>query len=259
MYIKHNHNVLEGAVVVILVTLFGLFPLLSRIWITLLGGTTVGLTMLSLLKGWKKSIPLGVFCSVCILSVIAKIPFSQIWLGLALLVYFILCKQSDSLKDHLSWFKLGHLNRDLFLPALGFVFLASSALILWFFVTNPDIDDLIDQFLPKVNCVFLIAGGVFFSVINAAVEEGAYRGVVMHSLDQTVGTQKGVSMAFQATAFATLHINGFPRGWQGVLLAFFFGIFMGILRRKSDGILICWIAHVCVDLVIIGILIRYMH
>jgi uncharacterized protein len=100
--------------------------------------------------------------------------------------------------------------------------------------------------------VLLVLGGLLFSIVNAAVEEGAYRGVIMAALDKSIGS--GVaSMLLQAAAFGILHINGFPRGWIGVGLASVFGVLMALIRRRSQGMIAPWAAHVCTDIVIVGI------
>jgi membrane protease YdiL (CAAX protease family) len=43
------------------------------------------------------------------------------------------------------------------------------------------------------------------------------------------------------------HRNGFPNGIVDASLAFAFGIMLGFLRRKSRGMLGCWLAHAAVD------------
>ncbi|NVN89833.1 MAG: hypothetical protein HXX11_04450 [Desulfuromonadales bacterium] len=49
----------------------------------------------------------------------------------------------------------------------------------------------------------------------------------MAALDRSLGS--GVASLFlQAAAFGTLHINGFPRGWIGVVLASVFGLLMAL-------------------------------
>lgn len=249
---QDQHNSVPQGVVVVLVLLFAVFPLLTGKWVIGLGLVTLSFTILSLLKDWRIAAPLGVFCCVCIVSVIAKVPFSQVWLGLGLLIYIIFCKKSNRFKTGLDWLQFGRLDRKVYLPTLFFVLLASSALIVWFLVAKPNIKDLIDQMLPDCNPALLTAGALLFSMVNAAVEEGAYRGVIMHSLDAALGA-KWTSTGLQAAAFGALHLNGFPRGWLGVLLAAVFGIFMGIVRRRADGMLAPWIAHVLVDVVIVCI------
>lgn len=60
-------------------------------------------------------------------------------------------------------------------------------------------------------------------MVNAAVEEGAYRGVILHALDSSLGPGFA-ALLLQALAFGAIHIRGFPRGWVGVGLACIYGL-----------------------------------
>jgi hypothetical protein len=91
-------------------------------------------------------------------------------------------------------------------------------------------------------------------MVNAAVEEGAYRGVILHALDRSLGTGFA-ALLLQALAFGAIHIRGFPRGWIGVGLACIYGLLMGVIRRRAGGMFAPWIAHVFTDVVIAGILV----
>jgi hypothetical protein len=53
----------------------------------------------------------------------------------------------------------------------------------------------------------------------------------------------------QAAVFGVLRVNGFPRGWIGVGLAFAFGLLMGLIRRGTGG----RVAHICTEVVIVAI------
>jgi hypothetical protein len=92
----------------------------------------------------------------------------------------------------------------------------------------------------------------FFAMLNAAVEEAAYRGVFLHALDRSLGPGFA-ALLLQALAFGAIHIRGFPRGWPGVGLACIFGLLMGVIRRRAGGMFAPWIAHVFTDVVIAGI------
>jgi membrane protease YdiL (CAAX protease family) len=91
-------------------------------------------------------------------------------------------------------------------------------------------------------------------MINAAVEEGAYRGVVLQALDASLG-RKVPALVGQAVAFGALHLQGFPRGWLGVGLACGYGWLMGDLRMRAGGLLASWLVHVLTDIVIVGVVI----
>jgi membrane protease YdiL (CAAX protease family) len=142
------------------------------------------------------------------------------------------------------------------LAAAASILLSAVAVIIWFLSVRPDINDLIAALVPDWHGALLISGGLLFSLLNAAVEEMAYRGVVMDALDQSIGA--GIlSLLGQAAAFGVFHIIGFPRGWIGVGLAFLFGVLMGLIRRLSGGLLAPWAAHVCTDVVIVSIVLVF--
>ena len=119
-----------------------------------------------------------------------------------------------------------------------------------------NVNDLIETFVPDWHWTLLIPGVLLFSLLNAAVEEVVYRGVVMDALDQSIGAGT-LSLVGQAAAFGVFHIIGFPRGWIGVGLAFVFGIMMGLIRRLSGGLLAPWAAHVCTDVVVVSMVVFF--
>jgi membrane protease YdiL (CAAX protease family) len=76
----------------------------------------------------------------------------------------------------------------------------------------------------------------------------------MGSLDQTVGAG-GWSVALQAACFGAAHfVEGFPSGWLGFAMASVYGAMMGMVCRRSGGLLAPWIAHVGADLTIFALL-----
>ena len=135
----------------------------------------------------------------------------------------------------------------------GFVIISAVALLSWYAVARPDLADLVRTFVPNWSLWLLVPGALVLSLVNAAPEEAAYRGVVLESLDTAVGPGLA-AVCFQAVAFGALHFRGgFPRGAVGVGLAFVYGLALGALRRKTDGLLAPWIVHVLTDLVIFAI------
>jgi membrane protease YdiL (CAAX protease family) len=127
-------------------------------------------------------------------------------------------------------------------------------LLSWYLLLQPTIADLVETYVPDLPIGLLMAGGVVFAMVNAAVEEGAYRGVLLHALEMSLGPGLGALM-LQAVAFGALHINGFPQGWSGVGLACLYGLAMGVIRRRAGGMFAPWIAHVCTDVVIVGVVV----
>jgi membrane protease YdiL (CAAX protease family) len=145
--------------------------------------------------------------------------------------------------------RLGSFSLAVRLAAVGCALVAGLVLGAWYAFSRSDLHDIVASFVPDAPIWVLVIGGLLFSMLNAAVEEGAFRGVIQHGLDSTLGPGI-VALTLQATAFGALHIHGFPRGWVGVCLATIYGLMMGEIRRRSGGLLAPWLAHVLTDLVI---------
>jgi membrane protease YdiL (CAAX protease family) len=127
------------------------------------------------------------------------------------------------------------------------------ALLAWHAWLRPDLADLVRTFVPAWPVWLLVPGATVFALANAALEEAAYRGVVLDALDTALGPGV-VAIVLQALAFAALHFqSGFPRGVIGVGLAFVYGLALGGLRRKAGGLLAPWVTHVLTDIVIVNI------
>lgn len=129
---------------------------------------------------------------------------------------------------------------------------AGVALVGWFVTAAPDYAAVRTTLFPALPAPLLLVGVSLFGVVNAALEEVAYRGLLLQALDAALGT---VSIVIQAIAFGALHIGGFPRGAAGVVLATIFGLMMGTIRRRTRGLLAPWVAHVLADVTIGAILI----
>ena len=73
--------------------------------------------------------------------------------------------------------------------AFGAMFagISGMALLLWYAMAKPDLNDLVATFVPNWTLWLLVPGAVVFSLVNAVLEESAYRGVVQHSLESAMG------------------------------------------------------------------------
>jgi len=175
-------------------------------------------------------------------------------LGLGLLCYAGIVRGVPWLRGTATWVRWGAFDVTVRLLCAAAWLLAAGALLSWYLLLQPNVADIVKAFVPDLPLGVLIIGGVLFSMFNAAVEEGAYRGVILHALDRSLGSG-GAALLLQAVAFGAIHIGGFPRGWIGVGLACIYGLFMGVIRRRAGGMFAPWIAHVFTDVVIAAILI----
>jgi membrane protease YdiL (CAAX protease family) len=101
---------------------------------------------------------------------------------------------------------------------------------------------------------FLPLAGVAFALLNSAVEEAIFRGIFLQALDSAVGPGTS-SLVIQAVFFGWLHYSeiGFPKGLAGVAMASVYGLLLGYLRYRSQGMLAPWLAHAGTDIAVFTI------
>jgi hypothetical protein len=195
---------------------------------------------------------LGLFITFYLTSILLGSAYSQLSFGAAILLYLLAIRHVPRLQGAQAWLRWGRFGRTVAAPCVALASGAGVGLVLWHVLAKPDLHDLFDRFVPKVGLPALILGGLLFSMVNAAVEEIAYRGILFDAL-RDVGLPIALAIGLQAAAFGTIHIAGFPRGWSGVGLATAYGAVLGAIRLRAGGMLAPWVAHVLTDLVIVSI------
>jgi membrane protease YdiL (CAAX protease family) len=89
--------------------------------------------------------------------------------------------------------------------------------------------------------------GLGWALLSAASEETIYRGFLMSRLEENVGSKRAVFL--QALLFTIAHLWAkIPFGFWALLLIFIFGIIMGWLVKKTQGLFAAVTVHFCVDL-----------
>jgi hypothetical protein len=133
------------------------------------------------------------------------------------------------------------------------VFVSATGLLVWFILWKPDLTHFLSS-IPSWNPTLLIFEGIGFALLNAAMEESFFRGVLMQALDETLGPGMP-SVILQAVALGLLNIEGIPGDLLGVVMAMIYGVMLGAIRRRSRGTLAPFVTHVVADLVIFVILV----
>jgi uncharacterized protein len=188
---------------------------------------------------------------------LAKLPYAGTWPlpgAIALLGFGALAWIAPSWRSQWRWLERGRLDRRVFVAVLASVAVASTALLVWYLALRPDVSDIRSTMLPAWPVWTLVLGGIAFSMVNAAVEEALYRGLLLAALDRCL-TSGIAALILQAAAFGLLHVHGFPRGAAGVGLAAVYGLMMGYLRRATGGMVAPWLGHVLTDVAIVTILV----
>lgn len=195
----------------------------------------------------------GLFCAIAVpvLAFGRGMPWPTPLL-LALVLYAATVRLMPRLGSAAAWLRAGCVDASLVVLIVLTVLTSSLALVIWHVIARPDLSDLYAQ-MPRFSPVLLAGTGLVFALFNAAAEEAVWRGIFLHAL---LGTRlyAWIAVLVQAASFGTCHIQGFPRGLSGVVLAGIYGLMLGYIRVRSGGMLAPWTAHVFADLTIFAIL-----
>jgi membrane protease YdiL (CAAX protease family) len=246
-------DVLEALLAVGLVTAISLAPFVG--YNPHHGGgraVLVGLGSLTLLAAFlrrARSVRLGLALTATIAAF--ALPWEVSWwplpgaLGVMVYVWCPIAARDPSV-GRIAW-RLGRRTPSVAWAILGLVVASASTLLAFHHLSHPGLGfgtELVEA-LPTWS---LAAAGLAFVTVNAAVEEFLFRGAILHHLRQALGAWPAVTL--QAAAFGLLHLHGYPYGPIGVLLASIYGLLLGAVRLRSNGLLAPWIAHVLADSVI---------
>lgn len=178
----------------------------------------------------------------------------QLAMAAALAIFVGLGRLAPALRPSATWRARGVLP---LLPTLLVAGVTPFALTAWLVLFDPDLSDIVETYdLHAWPLPVLIAGATAFALANAVLEELLWRGLLQDRLEPLFGV--GAAVALQGLSFGLQHWHGFPRGPTGALLAGSWGVMLGMLRRRSGGLLAPVVAHVVADAVIAALLIlRY--
>lgn len=170
-----------------------------------------------------------------------------------LLIYLIVVLAVPRYRRSLLWLRIGRFDKDIFLLVIATAMISGIALYIWSHALNPDLSIHL-RYIPDMPVWLFPLAGLGFSAFNAAIEEFVFRGVAMQALDSAFGP--GImSIVLQAWPFGAMHYReGFPNGAWGLAMTFVYGIMLGALRRRAQGMFAPWIAHVCADMMVFAIL-----
>lgn len=180
-----------------------------------------------------------------------------VWLPnlvISISVYLFILRFLNLLKQETSWLKSGKIRKKIVLGIALTILVSSVSLVLWLKIFKPDLGIFL-KVIPDVHVILLLLGTVAFSVLNAFAEEFVFRGLFWNGLERVLNSVVLI-LLIQAFFFGISHYNGFPNGIAGIGLAFIYGIFLGVLKQRSNGLLAPIIAHIFADITITLILFK---
>jgi membrane protease YdiL (CAAX protease family) len=199
-----------------------------------------------LLHFWRKDFGLfvkAVFWPMLYLALL-YVPWPSCFV-LPLALYFSAYVGSRKFRLIDRWLTAGRLTWETVIWMLATIVVSSGALLTWVVFFHPQLDDLAGM-IPAVRPWQLVAIGIAFSTLNATWEEFILKGLAWSSLQSVFQSAYTVNVA-QAVLFGLAHFQGFPRGWGGVLMAALYGLALGVIRKKSGGLLASIVTHIFAD------------
>jgi membrane protease YdiL (CAAX protease family) len=262
---------LSAVVILTTIAFFIVLPLLGRLpsgpnlsSLTMIGGPALGYSVLGLTVALvvaafltndvnAKTLAVMVFAFVTSLAGAALIGgfieltvFPVIYL-ISPAIFVVLVITIPGLKDGLGWLRIGRFSPRLSIAVAVLAAISTATLVGYVLILTPDLTQqpLIASHRFGVVSLFLV--GICIAALNAAVEEGIYRGIVMNALDAALGPGWW-SVALQAVAFGTFHFNSTEPGVAGVFLTAMLGLVLGTLRRFGRGMAPNYLLHVVIDI-----------
>jgi membrane protease YdiL (CAAX protease family) len=216
---------------------------------------SIGLLASALLCRDIQAIHISLFTTFLII-VPFLFPYLRQWpfnLLVPLLLYGAVCATIPALRCSILWLRLGRVDKKATLLIITIAAISGLALYIWQRALAPDLSIHLKH-IPAMPIWLFPLAGLGFALGNATLEEAIYRGVIMQSMDSAFGPGI-VSIFVQGWLFGAMHyLQGFPNGVWGLVMATVYGLMLGWLRRRSQGMLAPWLAHVCADMVIFVIL-----
>jgi membrane protease YdiL (CAAX protease family) len=141
-------------------------------------------------------------------------------------------------------------------PLLTSVVLSSATavvLLAYDAAIRPDVSELA-AIVPVEAFGNIILAWACFSLLNAAMEELIFRGVLYQAILAEWGTTTAIGVS--AVLFGLGHMRGYPPGPLGAFLAAGYGVALGLLRWWTGGLGLAVACHVSADATIFGLLVR---
>ena len=168
-------------------------------------------------------------------------------------VYLFIIMLSFNMRNEISWLSFGRINKTTIYLMIPTILISSTALVLWVYFLKPDLTDL-KNMVPGSSVPKIIIIGFLFSIFNSIWEEIILKGILWNGLENIFTSVLLINIS-QAVLFGVMHLNGFPRGITGAVLAGIYGLLIGFIRKSSGGLLAPIVTHFFADATIFGILI----
>jgi hypothetical protein len=192
----------EAAIILMLTALLAVVPLAPPAGMLPAGAAVVTLTILAWHRRAPAATSLGLlFVTSVVLGLVGLGP-QQVVLASAFAIYAVVIRRVRWLGGAASWFRRSAVDWHVIALGAGVVAISAVGFLAWYGVVRPDLADLIRTFVPNWSLWLLVPGALLLSLINAATEEAAYRGVALSARHRAWSRPHGGRLAGHCLQYA---------------------------------------------------------
>ncbi|WP_286344361.1 CPBP family intramembrane glutamic endopeptidase [Frondihabitans sucicola] len=193
--------------------------------------------------------------AVALLWLLIRLPVVGIWPvspGLAILGAFLFAITQHRVRGWHAWFRIGHIDAVSWLVIVGVVVITVASLVTWESLTGGTLPAAYEDSIGSVPAPLAVALVVVFLVLNGAVEDTLWSGLLLSASKLTLPA--AVAVVLTSASFAAAHLHGVPSGPIGVGMVLLWGLALSYLRIRTHGMLATYLAHVAADVTIAVVL-----
>lgn len=193
---------------------------------------------------------------VLIVAVVWSIPAASSWPTLwvvPLAAYLLVVAAIPILRRSFRIWRFGKVTPKAAVAAVILAVLSSAVLVAFHYYLKPDLSRYAGR-LPIEAMGGVVLAGFVFALVNAAFEEIFFRGILFGAIEPDWGNTAAILVT--ATVFGYGHMEGYPPGIVGGILAGVYGVALGVLRAYTGGIGLGLLAHVAADATIYTLVAR---
>lgn len=127
--------------------------------------------------------------------------------------------------------------------------LTVSGLLVWNHLFGGELPQAYQDLAQSVSAPVAITGALTFLVINGAIEDSVWAGVLLSATERLVPSW--LAIVTVAVSFGLAHLHGVPGGPVGVMLSGLWGLVLALLRVRTGGMGATYLAHIVADATIV--------
>lgn len=147
------------------------------------------------------------------------------------------------------WLRVGRIGPFAWAMWALIAVLTVSGLLVWNRLFGGELPQAYQDLARSVPAPVAITGALVFLVINGAIEDSLWAGVLLSATERLVPTW--LAIVTVAVSFGLAHLHGVPGGPVGMVLSGTWGLVLALLRVRTGGMGATYLAHVVADATIV--------